>query len=263
MLTVHILASGSEGNCLLVSGGGIHLLVDAGISTKRIVTGLEQLGLSPRDVTGVLLTHEHSDHTAGLATLTKQYQLPLYASGGTANALCARIPGAADVVKVIPRQGTLSFGEMVVTVFPTSHDAAESVDYRFDCGGAAAGVLTDTGFVTMEAREALSGVGLLVLESNHDEEWLLSGPYPPYLKDRILGPKGHLSNDTAACFARMMAMRGTRRFVLAHLSKENNTPEKALQTAVFALEGLEAEVCVAPRAEVSGPYIAEVCVCSV
>ena len=237
--------------------------MDAGISTKRIVTGLEQLGLSPRDVEGVLVTHEHSDHTAGLATLTKQYQLPLYASGGTANALCARISGAADVVKVIPRQGTLSFGEMVVTVFPTSHDAAESVDYRFDCGGAAAGVLTDTGFVTMEAREALSGVGLLVLESNHDEEWLLSGPYPPHLKDRILGPKGHLSNDTAACFARMMAMRGTRRFVLAHLSKENNTPEKALQTAVFALEGLEAEVCVAPRAEVSGPYTAEVCVCSV
>ena len=262
MLTVHILASGSEGNCLLVSGGGVHLLVDAGISTKRIVTGLEQLGLSPRDVEGVLVTHEHSDHTAGLATLTKQYQLPLYASGGTANALCARISGAADVVKVIPRQGTLSFGEMVVTVFPTSHDAAESVDYRFDCGGAAAGVLTDTGFVTMEAREALSGVGLLVLESNHDEDWLLSGPYSYYLKQRILGNRGHLSNDAAAALAQRMASAGTRQFVLAHLSRENNTPERARQTMARALAGLDVSVTVAPRAELSGPYIAEVRVCS-
>lgn len=261
MLTVHILASGSEGNCLLVSGCGVHLLVDAGISAKRIAAGLNTLDLTPRDLDGVLVTHEHSDHTAGLATLTKQYQLPLYASGGTAGALCAKIPGAADVVKVIPRQGVLSFGALQVTVFPTSHDAAESVDFRFDCGGAAAGVLTDTGFVPPEAREALYGVGLLVLESNHDEEWLLSGPYPQYLKERILGPQGHLSNDTAACFARMLAMRGTRRFVLAHLSKENNTPEKARQTMAFALEGLDAEVTVAPRAEVSGPYTAEVCVC--
>ncbi len=262
MLTVHILASGSEGNCLLVSGGGVYLLVDAGISAKRITAGLAALGLTPNEIAGVLLTHEHSDHTAGLATLTKQYRLPLYASGGTADALCARIPAASEVVRVIPRQGTLPFGELTVTVFPTSHDASESVDFRFDCGGAAAGVLTDTGFVTAEAREALSGVGLLVLESNHDEEWLLSGSYPPYLKERILGARGHLSNDAAACFARMMAMRGTRRFVLAHLSKENNTPERARQTVAFALDGLDAEVTVAPRGEVSGPYSAEVCVCS-
>lgn len=262
MLTVHSIASGSEGNSLLVSAGGTHILVDAGISARRITTALLSLGLTPGDIAGVLVTHEHSDHTAGLATLTKQYRLPLYASGGTAGALCARIPHAADVLHLLPRQGVLTLGEAQVTVFPTSHDAAESIDFRFDCGGAALGVLTDTGCVTPEAEQALQGVDLLVLESNHDEDWLLSGPYPYYLKQRILGNRGHLSNDAAAALAQRMASAGTRQFVLAHLSRENNTPERARQTMARALAGLDVSVTVAPRAELSGPYIAEVRVCS-
>ena len=262
MLTVHSIASGSEGNSLLVSAGGTHILVDAGISARRITTALSLLGLTPGDIAGVLVTHEHSDHTAGLATLTKQYRLPLYASGGTAGALCARIPRAADVLHLLPRQGVLTLGDVQVTVFPTSHDAAESIDFRFDCGGAALGVLTDTGCVTPEAEQALQGVDLLVLESNHDEEWLLSGPYPDYLKQRIVGDRGHLSNHAAALLAQRMAAAGTRQFVLAHLSRENNTPERARQTMARALAGLDVSVTVAPRAELSGPYIAEVRVCS-
>ena len=262
MLTVHSIASGSEGNSLLVSAGGTHILVDAGISARRITAALSSLGLTPGDIAGVLVTHEHSDHTAGLATLTKQYRLPLYASGGTAGALCARIPHAADVLHLLPRQGVLTLGDAQVTVFPTSHDAAESIDFRFDCGGAALGVLTDTGCVTPETEQALQGVDLLVLESNHDEDWLLSGPYPYYLKQRILGNRGHLSNDAAAALAQRMASAGTRQFVLAHLSRENNTPERARQTMARALAGLDVSVTVAPRAELSGPYIAEVRVCS-
>lgn len=262
MLTVHSIASGSEGNSLLVSAGGTHILVDAGISARRITAALSSLGLTPGDIAGVLVTHEHSDHTAGLATLTKQYRLPLYASGGTAGALCAKIPHAADVLHLLPRQGVFTLGDVQVTVFPTSHDAAESIDFRFDCGGAALGVLTDTGCVTPEAEQALQGVDLLVLESNHDEDWLLSGPYPYYLKQRILGNRGHLSNDAAAALAQRMASAGTRQFVLAHLSRENNTPERARQTMARALAGLDVSVTVAPRAELSGPYIAEVRVCS-
>jgi phosphoribosyl 1,2-cyclic phosphodiesterase len=262
LLTVHSIASGSEGNSLLVSAGGTHILVDAGISARRITAALSSLGLTPGDIAGVLVTHEHSDHTAGLATLTKQYRLPLYASGGTAGALCARIPHAADVLHLLPRQGVLTLGDAQVTVFPTSHDAAESIDFRFDCGGAALGVLTDTGCVTPETEQALQGVDLLVLESNHDEDWLLSGPYPYYLKQRILGNRGHLSNDAAAALAQRMASAGTRQFVLAHLSRENNTPERARQTMARALAGLDVSVTVAPRAELSGPYIAEVRVCS-
>ena len=137
------------------------------------------------------------------------------------------------------------------------------MDYRFDRLGASVGVLTDTGFVTDEAEQALRGVGLMVLESNHDVEWLLSGPYPYYLKQRIAGRCGHLSNDDAAAFARRMAESGTRRFVLAHLSRENNTPARALQTMETALSGLPAAVEVAPRGELSACYEAEVTVCSV
>ena len=262
MLTVHSIASGSEGNSLLVSAGGTHILVDAGISARRITTALLSLGLTPGDIAGVLVTHEHSDHTAGLATLTKQYRLPLYASGGTAGALCARIPHAADVLHLLPRQGVLTLGDAQVTVFPTSHDAAESIDFRFDCGGAALGVLTDTGCVTPEAEQALQGVDLLVLESNHDEDWLLSGPYSYYLKQRILGACGHLSNNDAAFLAQRLAASGTRQFVLAHLSRENNTPERARQTVSLALSGLDASVTVAPRGQLSGPYGAEVFICS-
>ena len=131
-----------------------------------------------------------------------------------------------------------------------------------DHDGASIGILTDTGFVTPEAEQTLAGVDLMVLESNHDEEWLLSGPYPYYLKQRILGARGHLSNAAAGAFARRLAEGGTRQFVLAHLSRENNTPERARQTLERALAGLDAAVIVAPRSELSGPYTAEVCVCS-
>ena len=263
LLTVHTLASGSEGNCLLLSGGSVQLLVDAGISARRITASLRALDLTPRDVTAVLLTHEHTDHTAGLATLTKQYRLPLYASDGTAAALALRCPALRDVLRPIPRQYTFSLGDVNVTVFPTSHDAAGSVDYRFDRGGASVGVLTDTGCVTDEAEAALRGVGLMVLESNHDADWLMSGPYPYYLKQRIAGRQGHLSNDDAAAFARRMAEQGTRCFVLAHLSRENNTPARALQVMEAALSGLNAAVAVAPRGELSACYEAEVTLCSV
>ena len=261
MLTVHTLASGSEGNCLLLSGGSVHLLVDAGISARRITASLRSLGLSPCDVAAVLLTHEHTDHTAGLATLTRQYRLPLYASDGTAAALSLRCPALRDVLRPIPRRCEFALGDVTVTVFPTSHDAAGSVDYRFDRLGASVGVLTDTGFVTDEAEQALRGVGLMVLESNHDVEWLRSGPYPFSLKQRILGQRGHLSNEDAAAFARRMAECGTRCIVLAHLSRENNTPQRALAVMETALSGLDVTVEVAPRGELSACYGAEVALC--
>ena len=124
------------------------------------------------------------------------------------------------------------------------------------------GFLTDTGYVTDEALDLLPGVDFVILESNHDVESLCSGPYPYYLKQRILGARGHLSNAAAGAFARRLAEGGTRQFVLAHLSRENNTPERARQTLERALAGLDAAVTVAPRSELSGPYTAEVCVCS-
>lgn len=259
MLTVHILASGSEGNCLLVSAGGTHLLVDAGISARRICGALQALALSPADISGVLLTHEHTDHICGVATLTKQHRLPLYASRGTAEALCRKSSCVSDVLRVIPRAGAFDIGNARITVFPTSHDAAESIDFRVDHDGASIGILTDTGVVTPEAEQVLQGVGLLVLESNHDVDRLRSGPYPYPLKQRVLGSQGHLSNKDAAAFAARMATCGTECIVLAHLSKENNTPHLAYDAVDRALRagGAQVRLYVAPRDELSPAYETE------
>ena len=260
MLTVHTFASGSEGNCLLISGEQTHILLDAGISCKRITCSLAALGLRMEDVDAILITHEHSDHISGLATLVKHHHLPIYATAATARQLGYRIAGIEPLLCHIAARDVFRVGEIKVTTFPTSHDAADSVDYRFD-SDSSIGVLTDTGYVTDEASEALSGVDLLVLESNHDVEWLKSGPYPYSLQQRILGDYGHLSNETAARFASQMAQSGTMQFVLAHLSRENNTPQRALETVAQAVTAFGAAVCVAPRGELSCGYRAEVTGC--
>lgn len=262
MLTLHTFASGSEGNCLLLSGEQTHILLDAGISCKRITCSLAALGLTMDDVTAILVTHEHSDHVSGLATLVKRYPVPIYTTAATARQLAYRIAGIEPLLRHIAPGDVFGIGAVKVTVFPTSHDAADSVDYRFDDHESSIGVLTDTGYVTDEAVQVLSGVGLLVLESNHDVEWLKSGPYPYPLQQRILGDRGHLSNDTAARFASLMAQCGTQQFVLAHLSRENNTPQRAWETVSRSVAEFGAAVCVAPRGELSCGYTAEVTVCS-
>ena len=260
MLTLHTFASGSEGNCLLISAGQTHILLDAGISCKRITTALAALDLHMDDVAAIFITHEHSDHICGLATLVKHHRVPVYATAATGRQLAYRIAGIEPLLRRIAPGDVFGLEKIRVTVFPTSHDAADSVDYRFDCGSSI-GVLTDTGYVTDEAAEVLAGVDLLVLESNHDVERLKSGPYPYPLKQRILGDYGHLSNNAAARFAAQMAQQGTKQFVLAHLSRENNTPQLALETVSQAVNEFGAAVCVTPRGELSAAYQAEVTVC--
>ena len=234
---------------------------DAGISARRIKQSLALLGLTPDDLSAILISHEHTDHTAGLATLLKHHPIPLYATGGTAFYLRPRLPQLDSCLHLVSPDSSFPVGSAQVTVFATSHDAGESVDYRVDCGDAAVGILTDTGFVPEPAAAALTGVDLLVLESNHDVEWLRSGPYPYSLKQRILGQRGHLSNEDAAAFARRMAECGTRCIILAHLSRENNTPQRALAVMETALSGLDVTVEVAPRGELSACYGAEVTLC--
>ncbi len=263
-MTLHTLASGSEGNCLLVRTATANLLVDAGISYKRIAEALSELGLTWSHITAVLLTHGHSDHTAALATLCKRCPRPLYATQGTAATVVQKAPQAAEHFRPIAPGDVFSLGDTRITVFPTAHDAWGSVDFRIDEGGYSVGVLTDTGYVTGEALEALRGVGLLVLESNHDPEWLWSGPYPPHLKERIAGRLGHLSNAEAGHFAVEMARHGTKEIVLAHLSHENNTPRRALDTVERSLlaAGLFPRLSAAPRRELSRCYEVEERVCN-
>lgn len=260
MLTLTTLASGSSGNCILLSGGGTHLLIDAGISCRRITKSLQELGIPPEDLSGVLITHEHTDHVSGLATLTKRYHLPVYTSPGTGRRLCYRIAALEDVLQPCSPGGAFTLGSLEVETFSTLHDAAEPMGFSVSDGTRKAVVVTDLGVVTGEVLAALSGAGLVVVEANHDEDWVRSGPYPYYLKERILGNFGHLSNQSGAALALRAVETGARTVVLAHLSSENNSPEHARSSVSTVLTShgirLEEEVtlAVAPRSEPGPTY---------
>ena len=261
MLEVRTLASGSSGNCLLVRGGGSQVLVDAGISCRRIVNALRELGVEPRELAGVLITHEHADHIAGLATLTRQYRLPVYASRGTGWELCRRIAFVEEVLRPFEPGEAFQAGDLEAVSFPTSHDAAQSVGYVLSHGGKRAAVATDLGHVTAEVARAVRGADLLVCEANHDVEWVRSnGRYPYPLKARILGDRGHLSNEAGAELAWTAVEGGARAVVLAHLSHENNTPARALEVVGGVLArrgaavGREVVLEAAPRSETGRAY---------
>lgn len=249
-MIVTTLASGSSGNCILVSQGDTHLLVDCGISCLRIKRALAQYGLSPADLAGILITHEHSDHIGGLQTLFKQYHLPVYCSKGTGRQLVYRIAFLGEVLHDFDPGDGFVLGEIQVASFATSHDAADSVGYTFTCGGRKAAIVTDLGVVTSIVEEAIAGSDLMVVESNHDPDWVMDGPYPFYLKQRVLGPQGHLSNADCAALCKRI---GARTVVLAHLSAENNSPAHALET-VRAVVGEGVTVEAAPRDTASRRY---------
>lgn len=234
-MEVRTLASGSSGNCILISGGGEYLLVDAGISCRRIAAALAEDGLTPDDLSGILITHEHRDHTVGLITLTKRHHLPIYTSPGTADVLCASVPGASEVVHILEPNQSFDLGAFTVDTFPTSHDAAEPMGFAFTCERRKAAVVTDLGYVSDDVLDGVLGCDLLLCEANHDVEWLRSGPYPYPLKLRILGDQGHLSNEAGAALALKCVEQGARTVILAHLSAENNTPTRALTVVEASL----------------------------
>lgn len=244
-MKLSVFASGSSGNCLLLSGSGTHILIDAGISMRRIQQSLAQSDLSMREIGGVLITHEHSDHISGLKMLIKHYALPVYAPRTVANRLRGCLPEAEEVLRVIPVNEPFEIGALTVTAFHTPHDTDESVGYRVEGQGVFA-LATDMGHVTEEVFSALSGADTVLIESNHDEEMLRYGPYPVYLKRRILSDRGHLSNACCAQLARKLALGGTRQIVLGHLSRENNSPALALSAARESTAGLPVALYCAP-----------------
>ena len=246
----YTLASGSSGNSTLVRTDGAVLLFDVGISCRRIEQSLRTLGLTLADLTAVFLTHEHTDHISGLATLYKKCSAPIYVSRGMAHLLtCPAVPFTAG--------SAVELDCCTVRSFSTSHDAIDPVGYRVDGSEGSFGLLTDTGYVTDAAAETLDGVELLLLEANHDVETLQYGPYPYFLKRRILSDEGHLSNDAAAVFALRAAEHGTHDILLAHLSKENNTPEMAEYAVARALQaaGRTVRLGVAPRDTMSEVHL--------
>ena len=244
-MRIHVFASGSSGNCLLLEDRETLLLIDAGISRRRVAAALKALDYELEQICGVLITHEHSDHISGLLNLAKGRDLPVYAPHTVAARLLGSLPLLQDNLCVIPVGEPFRIGQVEVTAFHTSHDTDESVGYRVAGEGVYAHA-TDTGCVTEEMRQMLLGADTVLLESNHDEEMLRYGPYPFPLKKRILSARGHLSNADCAVFARELSENGTRQIILAHLSRENNTPQKTMEASSHALEGLSTALFCAP-----------------
>lgn len=241
-------ASGSRGNCTLVSTAQQHFLIDCGISMRRIKENLALSGLKPEDITAIFITHEHTDHVCGLSMLCKYCKIPIYAPRTVANHLSASIAGASDYLRVFPVNEAVLFGSVAVSAFHTSHDTDESVGYRIE-GDRVFALATDTGCVSDEVFDGLRGADAVIIESNHDVDMLLNGPYPYYLKRRILSDRGHLSNAACALLALRLAESGTRYIVLGHLSRENNSPRKAFDETSGVLQGRGAMLFIAPEAE--------------
>lgn len=263
MLTFTTLASGSSGNAALVSCGSTHILLDAGISARRIATGLKALGVAPQDLTAILVTHEHHDHINGLQVLTKKLRVPIVASGPTCRQICCKVPFVDDLVRRQEPGTGVQLGELWVESFATPHDAAGSVGYSITGDGCRMVLCTDLGYVPQQVLEIARGCDLLVCEANHDEDWVRSGPYPYPLKQRVLGDHGHLSNEAGAELAAQAVEAGTRTVVLAHLSEQNNTPVHARRVAELRLRAMGAEpdrdveLAVAPRSGLGPCYCLE------
>ena len=222
-----VLASGSTGNAALLQNGRTNILIDAGISAKRLTEGLGAFNLAPEDLHGIVVTHEHSDHIKGLGVLLKKRSIPIFCSAGTAVAIANSFPHIANNIEVIDE--FFDIGNIECQSFCVSHDAAQPVGYVFRAGKTKTGYCTDIGCIKPEVHAALYGCDWLVLESNHDPEMLRNGPYPMHLKRRIAGNKGHLSNYEAGGFISTLGMKCGSTVFLAHLSQENNSPVTALR----------------------------------
>ena len=227
-------ASGSKGNCTLVRQGSTYILLDAGISMRRIQTALRALGVELARVAAIVLTHEHADHVSGLAMLQKHTDIPVYASEGTAREL--ERGGRAHALRRIPVGVPFAIGDLELCAFETLHDTAQSVGYVLSDGKRKLALATDLGRVTAAVVRACLGVDAAIVESNHDLDMLWSGAYPYPLKRRIAGDYGHLSNAAGAAFALQLAQAGARCIALAHLSRDNNSPDLAMDCARGVLQ---------------------------
>ncbi|MBS1190991.1 MAG: Beta-lactamase-like protein [Rhodocyclaceae bacterium] len=246
MIRFASLGSGSSGNALLVESGATRLLVDCGFSLRETAARLNRLGVTPGDLTGLLVTHEHSDHIGGVFRLARRYGLPVWLTYGTLMAAGAAADGAD--CRVIDSHDPLAVNDLEVLPYPVPHDAREPVQYVFSDGALRLGVLTDAGEATAHLRAMLSGCHGLVLECNHDARMLAESAYPPALKRRIAGRYGHLENQAAADLLASIDASRLQHLVAAHLSEHNNLPELAARVLAAAVNCEEGWVGVADQA---------------
>lgn len=233
MMELCSIASGSSGNCICVGSDTCHVLVDAGISGKRIEAGLNSVDLKTEDIEGILVTHEHIDHIAGLGVLARRYGIPIYATAGTIKAVMhTKSVGKIDagLFREVKPETDFMIGDITVEPIPISHDAAEPVAYKMKQPGKNIAVMTDLGMYDEKIVEKLKNLDILLLEANHDVHMLQVGSYPYPLKQRILGERGHLSNELSGQLLGRVLHDNFGTVVLGHLSKENNYPDLAYET---------------------------------
>ena len=233
------IASGSSGNCIYVGSDCAHILIDDGISCKRTIEGLNALGLDGSDIDAIFVTHEHSDHIAGLKVISKKYGIPIYATAGTIDGIrYGRTPCNIDgsLFNVVKADEKIVLKDLVINPMKISHDAKEPVAYRVYNDGKKVGVITDLGTYDDYTLGCLQGMDVILAEANHDIRMLEVGPYPYPLKKRILGNKGHLSNDNCGRMLSQLLNDNIKHLFLGHLSQENNLPELAYETVRLEIE---------------------------
>lgn len=252
MLRICSLGSGSSGNALVVEAtdglATTRVLVDNGFNLRQLVRRLERAGLGIDELDAVFVTHEHSDHSAGVGAMARRHRVPVYCTSGTASA-CGFDDDDAVRWTRITAEDVIDVGALRIRAYAVPHDAGEPVQYTFSDGARRAGLLTDAGECSQGILDALVGLHALVLECNHDSQLLQQGAYPVFLKRRIAGALGHLSNDQAAGILQAIDRRQLAWVAAAHLSAANNRPELARQALASVLGGSVGEVPVLDQAE--------------
>ena len=241
------LGSGSEGNAVVVEAGRSRVLLDCGFSIKETVFRLARLGLTPADLSGIVITHEHSDHIGGVFRFANKFNLPVWLTHGSLAYLSNLDQSLVDA-RVIDSHAAFAVGDLYIEPFPVPHDAREPIQFVFSDGQHRLGVLTDTGMITPHIEQMLSGCNALVLECNHDADMLANGPYPTSLKQRVGGRFGHLDNTAAADLLRNIDTQRLTHLIAAHLSHKNNLPELARAALAKALNCAEDWIGIADQA---------------
>ncbi len=229
MIKICSLSSGSKGNSLFIETPHTRVLIDIGLSALQIRRSLEAIGVEPSSIQAIVVTHAHADHIRGAGVFARKYHTPIHAHPETLDAMTRLFRGTETLV---PWNSDFTIGDLHFTPFPLSHDAFPTVGYRLQAGQRTLTVCTDLGVVTNEVRENLRGADLVVLESNHDPDMLINGPYPWELKERIASRVGHLSNHDTGLLLKEILNGRIKHILLAHLSEENNTPELARNTVL-------------------------------
>ncbi len=247
-MLVSVLASGSEGNCTFVETEDAKILIDIGMNTKYITNNLKDLGILATDIDYIFMTHTHTDHTGALKTFIKKNHAKIVVTEGMYEVL----EPLHDYNNVIISSNPIEIGKTKVTPFKTSHDAIDSRGYLIEDATSSVVYVTDTGYLNQKYFDLLYNKNLYVIEANHDVELLMNGPYPKWLKSRILSDHGHLSNNSSGFYLSKLIGPNTKKVILAHLSKENNTEEEALHTVKKTLKEYEIdfkEIIVAKQRE--------------